>query len=170
MAKIALEGMRFYAYHGFYSEERMVGTHFEVDVYIETTFSRKVYTDDLYSTINYETVYFICKAAMKKPALLIETVAARIILGLKKHFQGKKLSGILVRIKKESPPLGGEVASASVELDQDFAPDCPRCAKPLVCFDKPGGCWCIKNNVDSRGMGRYHTQAYKCKCLECPNN
>ena len=105
MAQIALEGMRFYAYHGFYSEERMVGTHFEVDVYIETTFSRKVYMDDLYSTINYETVYFICKAAMKKPALLIETVAGRIILGLKKHFQGKKTIGHSSAHQKRKPTI-----------------------------------------------------------------
>jgi len=169
MAKIALEGMRFYAYHGFYPEERKTGTHFQVDVYIETKFHRKAYTDDLYSTINYETVYIICKGAMKKPSQLIETVAARIMLGLKKHF-GNKMGKTLVRIKKENPPLGGEVACAVVELDDEFAPSCGKCSKPLVCFDKPGGCWCIQKNVDNRSMTRYHNQMYKCQCKECPNN
>jgi len=168
MATIALEGMRFYAYHGFYPEERKTGTHYEVDVTIETSFSRKVYTDDLYSTINYETVYFICKTAMKKPSKLIETVAARIIVGLKKQFHSAKLGNIIVRIRKENPPLGGEVANAMVELDSEFAPSCLRCGKPLVCFDKPRGCWCIQNNIDSRQLGRYQSQYYKCKCLDCP--
>ena len=170
MAKIALEGMRFYAYHGFYPEERKTGTHFEVDVHIETSFSRKVYTDDLYSTINYETVYFICKAAMKKPSKLIETVAARIIIGLQKQFNSSKIQNITVRIKKENPPLGGEVRNATVELDSDFAPSCGRCGKHLVCFDKPGGCWCIKNNVNAQQLSRYQSQFYKCKCNDCPQN
>ncbi len=170
MATIALEGMRFYAFHGYYSEERKTGTHFEVDVYIETTFTRQVYMDDLFSTINYETVYFICKAAMKKPSKLIETVAARIIVGLKKQFHSKGLGEITVRIRKENPPLGGEVKNAMVELDSDFAPSCGRCGKPLVCFDKPNGCWCIQNNVDDRRLSRLQSQYYKCKCLDCPNN
>ena len=170
MAKIALEGMRFYAFHGFYEEEQRTGTYFEVDVYMETTFSRKVYTDDLGSTINYETVYFICKAAMKKRSKLIETVAARIILGLKKHFHSNKLGDITVRIRKENPPLGGEVANAMVELDSEFAPSCGRCGKPLICFDKPEGCWCMKNNMDARSLGRYQSKFYKCKCLDCPQN
>jgi len=168
MATIALEGMRFYAYHGFYQEEQQIGTYFVVDVQIETTFNRKVYTDDLNSTINYETVYFICKAAMKKPSKLIETVAARIIVGLKRQFHSNRVGNITVSIKKENPPLGGEVANAKVELDSEFAPSCSRCGKPLVCFDKPGGCWCIKNNIDTRALSRFQSNFYKCKCLDCP--
>ena len=170
MATIALEGMRFYAFHGYYSEERKTGTHFEVDVYIETSFTRQVYMDDLFSTINYETVYFICKAAMKKPSKLIETVAARIIVGLKKQFHSKGLGEVTVRIRKENPPLGGEVKNAMVELDSEFAPSCDRCGKPLVCFDKPDGCWCIRNNIDNRRLSRLQSQYYKCKCLDCPLN
>ena len=83
MAKIALEGMRFHAYHGFYNEERKTGGYYTVDVYIEKGLPRGVFQDDLTDTVNYETVHFICKAAMKKPTKLIETVAARIIVGIK---------------------------------------------------------------------------------------
>jgi dihydroneopterin aldolase len=168
MALIALEGMRFYAYHGFYNEERKIGGHYIVDVHITTGLPRKVFTDNLYSTVNYETVHFICKAAMKKPTKLIETVAARIIVGIKKQFD--RLESVKVRIKKENPPLGGDVQYAVVELDDSFAPTCNRCKKPLVCFDKPGGCWCINKNVDSRRLANYQSQFYKCKCLDCPMN
>lgn len=167
MATIALEGMRFYAYHGFYNEERKTGGHYVVDVYIETNLSRKVFQDDLTNTVNYETVHFICKAAMKKPTKLIEAVAARIIVGIKKQFE--RLESVKVRIKKENPPLSGEVANAMVELDDSFAPSCNRCKKPLVCFHKDG-CWCINKNVDSRRLANYQSQFYKCKCLDCPNN
>ena len=66
MALIALEGMRFYAYHGFYNEERKTGGNYVVDVYIETNLPRQAFQDDLFKTVNYETVHFICKVAMKK--------------------------------------------------------------------------------------------------------
>lgn len=168
MAKIALEGMRFHAYHGFYNEERKIGGYYSVDVYIETGLPRGVFQDDLSGTVNYETVHFICKAAMKKPTKLIETVAARIIVGIKKAFD--RLDSVNVRIRKENPPLGGEVGCAMVELDDDFAPSCNRCKKPLVCFDKPGGCWCINKKVDSRRLSNFQSQFFKCKCLDCPMN
>ena len=62
MAIIALEGMHFFAHHGFYEEEQIVGNNFVLDVYMDTETSRAAVADDLYSTINYETVYFICKS------------------------------------------------------------------------------------------------------------
>ena len=54
MSQIALEGMRFYAYHGFYEEEQIIGNNYVIDVYIKTNFSEAAETDDLYKTINYE--------------------------------------------------------------------------------------------------------------------
>ncbi|MEM1120523.1 MAG: dihydroneopterin aldolase [Bacteroidota bacterium] len=166
MALIALEGMRFYAYHGFYNEERKIGGYYVVDVHVETDLPRTAFKDDLYKTVNYETIHFICKAAMKKPTKLIETVAARIIVGIKKQFT--KLKSVKVRIKKENPPLGGEVGAAIIELDGDFAPVCNRCKKPLVCFDKPGGCWCMDNRIDARQLSNFQSQYFKCKCKDCP--
>ena len=59
-------------------------------------------------------------------------------------------------------------ASAMVELDDDFAPACNRCKKPLVCFDKPGGCWCTNKNIDARRLANFQAQFFKCKCLDCP--
>ena len=105
---------------------------------------------------------------MRRPTKLIESVAARIMVGLKKNFD--RVNSIKVRIRKENPPLGGEVGCAVIELDDDFAPTCNRCKKPLVCFDRPGGCWCIKKNVDSRRLANFQSQFFKCKCLDCPLN
>ena len=36
MGKIAIEGMQFYAYHGYYKEERHLGGSYMVDVVIES--------------------------------------------------------------------------------------------------------------------------------------
>jgi dihydroneopterin aldolase len=114
MSKVALEGMQFYAFHGFYEEERLMGTYFVVDVYIDTNFMMAASMDDLSGTINYETVYFICRVEMKRTAKLIETVAQRIHNKLSALFTSA--SGITVRVSKLNPPLGGPVARSFVEV------------------------------------------------------
>lgn len=115
MATIALEGMHFYAYHGFYEEERMVGNHFILDVYVNTAVFRAAMTDDLYATVNYETIYFLCQTEMKKPTKLLETLVQRMIDRLQEQFEGK-VSGIKIRLTKKNPPLRGRVEKAYVEM------------------------------------------------------
>lgn len=117
MAIIALEGMHFHAFHGYYEEENNMGGEFILDVYITTaSIERSASMDDLDGTINYETVYFICKAEMKKTSRMIETVANNILDRL--NFQyGEKTQSIKVRLKKLNPPLGGKVDCAYIELE-----------------------------------------------------
>ncbi|MEM6376606.1 MAG: dihydroneopterin aldolase [Bacteroidota bacterium] len=114
MSKVALEGMQFFAYHGFYEEERLMGTYFVVDVYVDTNFMMAASTDDLGGTVNYETIYFVCRVEMKKTSKLIETVAQRIHNKLSGLFTSA--SGITVRISKLNPPLGGLVERSFVEV------------------------------------------------------
>jgi dihydroneopterin aldolase len=109
MNKIALEGMRFYAYHGFYEEERVLGGHYELDVELsgETKAVRK------------ETVYHLCRAEMEVPSKLIEHVAQRVMARLKKHYPNpdpnKRPTLLKITLKKLSPPIKGEVARAVYE-------------------------------------------------------
>ena len=65
MALIALEGVHFYAYHGFYEEEQIIGNNFILDVYVEANTGLAARTDDLFSTVNYETIYRICQMEMR---------------------------------------------------------------------------------------------------------
>ncbi|MFN7117894.1 MAG: dihydroneopterin aldolase [Saprospiraceae bacterium] len=127
MAIIALEGMRFFAHHGFYEEEQIVGGHFVLDVYVEADISGATMTDELYEeadedseedqsplSVNYETVYLLCKQEMKEPAKLLETVAQRIADRIEGYFENA--SGVRVRLKKIQPPLPGRVDWAYVEV------------------------------------------------------
>lgn len=117
MAVIALEGMHFFAYHGYYEEEQKMGGDFIIDVYVTTNTALAAQKDDLEGTINYETIYFICKTEMKKTSKMIENVAQRIIDRL--HFiLGDRTQNIKVRLTKLNPPLGGKVKSASIELEK----------------------------------------------------
>ena len=40
MGIISLEGMDFFAYHGCFTEEQIIGTHFIVDLHLETDTSQ----------------------------------------------------------------------------------------------------------------------------------
>ncbi len=116
MTTITLEGMEFYAYHGFYDEEAKIGTTFIVDVEVRMSFVKGAASDALEGTVNYETIYFICKKEMKQTSKLLENVAYRIIGRMRAQF-GSRIKSMLVRIKKLNPPLGGKVRCAIVEID-----------------------------------------------------
>ncbi len=110
---VGLEGMRFYAFHGFYEEERKVGRYFVVDVKLDVH-SVLDGKDDISDTFNYESIYEIVKTEMNNTQKLIETVGFNI----KKNLIARTNHPIdgVIRIRKESPLMGGEVASSVVEI------------------------------------------------------
>ena len=60
MAQIALEGMRFHAFHGVHEAEQTIGAEFVVDVVVRAGIAKAALTDNVGLTINYETIYQIC--------------------------------------------------------------------------------------------------------------
>ncbi|MCR9289313.1 dihydroneopterin aldolase [Saprospiraceae bacterium] len=167
MAVISLEGMEFYAKHGYYDEETIIGGEYIVDVHIKTNVDKAAVSDDLGETVNYETVYLICKAVMKKPAKLIETVANRIALNLKHQF--RNMSELSVKVIKKNPPLGGTVASASIEVDGSYTKKCGRCSRPMLCYGD-NSCWCMDTLIYQKTLdqmrGHYGNQCLCKQCLE----
>lgn len=119
MAIIALEGMHFFAFHGYYDEEQKMGCDFILDVYVTADVKMAAAKDDLEGTVNYEMVYFICKSEMKKTSRMIETVAQRILDRLC-NLLSEKAKRVRVRLRKMNPPLGGKVHSAYVELEAEI--------------------------------------------------
>ncbi len=121
MAIIALEGVRFYAYHGYYEEERVVGNEYILDVFVDAATQAAADEDDLFDeeskdalTVNYEMLYQICRIEMRKPARLLETVVQRIVDRIDDQFDNVR--GSRVKLRKCFPPLGGRVESSSVEV------------------------------------------------------
>jgi len=139
MGLIAVEKMRFYAYHGFYSEEQKIGQYYLVDVYIRTDFEQAADEDSLSETINYETIYLAAKIEMNKPTRLLETLATRISDSLKNKFSN--IEEIRVRVSKLQPPLGGEVGRTYVEVHHDHRTECGKTGKPMLCYNDEN-CWC----------------------------
>lgn len=111
--KIALQGIRFFAFHGFYPEEQVLGCEFIVDIDTEI----EVYghgNDDINNTVNYERLFTIAKAEMEIPRKLIETVAHGILEKIRHEFLAVKV--IRVTIRKMHPPLAGQVENSLIEL------------------------------------------------------
>jgi dihydroneopterin aldolase len=115
MGVIQIEGMEFYAYHGHYREERVVGSRFLVDVELEARLEKASRTDKLSDTINYLSVYHLIKEEMEIKSHLLEHVAGRIINRLSDNFPG--LEKIRVKISKINPTMGGQIDKVSVTLE-----------------------------------------------------
>ncbi len=114
MDRIVLEGMTFFAKHGYYDEEQILGNTFIVDVYANTDLESVAFEDNLLSAINYEQVYLIVRHEMRKPARLLENVGHRIAQQVKSK-AGGYISSVDVTIRKCNPPLGGRVKYSIVE-------------------------------------------------------
>ena len=116
MAVISLDGMRFHANHGCFSEEQVIGTDFIVNLSIEADTSRAQLTDDISSTVNYQEVYNFVASEMSKPSHLLEHVAHRILERLMVEFPS--IQSVSVKVSKLNPPLGGQLDAASVQMEK----------------------------------------------------
>jgi 7,8-dihydroneopterin aldolase/epimerase/oxygenase len=114
MGMIEIEGMRFYAYHGHFEAERVVGNEFQVDVTLETDCLKAAASDDLEDALNYQAVYDLIKREMQVKSHLLEHVAKRILDALFNEFQF--IHTAKIKVSKLNPPMGGQIEKASVTL------------------------------------------------------
>jgi len=112
MVEINLNDAEFFAYHGYYPEEQLLGGRFLVNISVSFTPAGNLAQDEITNTVNYEQLYHIASDEMQHTRKLIETVCQAIADGVKLKFPFiEKLS---VGIKKMDPPLKGKVGHSSV--------------------------------------------------------
>lgn len=117
MLTIHLEGLEFFAYHGYYKQERQIGNRYGVDVVVEIAVPNEPIEDKLPQTVNYETLYEIVKTEMKVPSKLLEHIADRIANKILEHFP--QVLRLTVNISKFNPPIGGVCERAKVCLKKE---------------------------------------------------
>ncbi len=110
---VALRDVKCFAYHGFYAEEQILGTHFLVS--IEVIFKPEGDTEELQHTVNYEVLNNIILAEMKNTQKLLETVVSRMLEQVKTSFPF--IDKAIVGIKKLHPPMSGEIHHSFVQLE-----------------------------------------------------
>ncbi|MFC2128347.1 dihydroneopterin aldolase [Bacteroidota bacterium] len=116
MGQIQIEGMEFYAHHGHFAEERIIGNKFLLDLFIDTDCKKAAETDKLEDALNYQEVYEIVKQEMKIKSHLLENVAGRILDELYNRFD--TIKNVRIKVSKMNPPMGGKIEKVSVCLSR----------------------------------------------------
>jgi dihydroneopterin aldolase len=113
---IEIEGMEFYAYHGYYPSEKQIGSRYMVSVQIKSDCSCAAETDDLDQALNYQDVYDLIKKEMATPSKLLEHVVKRILDAI--HVAFPTAEHATVKLSKMNPPMGGMIEKVSVTLSK----------------------------------------------------
>ncbi len=114
MGLIEIEGMEFYAYHGHFKEEQVVGNKFLLNVSIETDCIKPGETDRLHDALDYQKVYDLIKAEMEQKSFLLENICSRILDRLYLEFDS--ISKVTIKVSKINPPMGGQIKKVSVTM------------------------------------------------------
>ena len=115
LGEVALEGMEFYARHGYYEEERKIGNKYTVDVFMILDMEMAVSYDKLEGTVNYEKVYEIVREVMNVDASLLEHLAGKLVKKIRQEFP--EIQSVKVRVSKYNPPIKGLCRKATVSLE-----------------------------------------------------
>lgn len=115
---ILLENIKIYAYHGVLPEENKIGANYIVNLKVDALVDKSGKTDDLTDTVNYATLSNIIHQEMKIKSNLLEHVAFRILDKLKEV--SPKINQAEIKISKLSPPMPGNVESASVICERKY--------------------------------------------------
>ena len=117
MGKIVIEEMEFYAFHGHYQEEQIVGNRFLLGLELETNLTAPAESDQLDDAVNYQLAYQLIKTEMRrKKSNLLENIGKRILDALYAEMTG--IDKATIRIRKMHPPMGGPIKSVGVTMSR----------------------------------------------------
>ncbi len=119
MDRVELVDMEFFAHHGCFNEEQVIGNRFIVNFWAECDCTIPSETDNIEDALNYQELYNIIKTEMEIPSHLLEHVAGRILKSVKVKFP--QVVNAQVRIDKLNPPLGGRVGASRVVMNMPAA-------------------------------------------------
>ena len=111
---IELEEMEFYAYHGCYEQEQVVGNRFLVNIAIETDCTIAADSDSINDALNYVNVYQLTREQIMQNSHLLEHLTKRIINSIKSQFP--YIKKIKVKVSKMNPPMGGQMKCVSLTM------------------------------------------------------
>jgi dihydroneopterin aldolase len=116
MGLIEIEGMEFYAYHGHFEQEQVVGNKFLLNVSIETNCTLAGKTDHLNDALDYQKVYTLIKEEMEVKSYLLENICSRILDRLYSEFNC--IQKATIKVSKLNPPMGGQINKVSVTMSR----------------------------------------------------
>lgn len=116
VGKIRVNNIRIHSNHGCLKEEMLIGSDYRVDLEISADLSLPAVSDKLGDTVDYVHLNNIVKEEMAIRSNLLEHVAQRIIHRIFKEIP--QISHVAAEVSKINPPIGGDVESVAVLLEQ----------------------------------------------------
>lgn len=113
---IEIEGMEFWAYHGCFEAEQLVGNKFTVYACLHYDCAVPASTDSINDALSYQTAYEIIAREMMINSHLLEHLSNRIIEALYAAFP--QVEYVKLKVSKLNPPIGGKVGSTSITLEK----------------------------------------------------
>ena len=115
MDKIVIKGLKIFAYHGVFEEERERGQNFILDLVMSVDLDAASREDDLEKTVSYadvtETVIRVFTAEKYK---LIERAAGAVADAVLTEY--KKIKSVTVTLKKPDAPVKADFDYMAVEI------------------------------------------------------
>lgn len=118
MARITLENMQFYAFHGCYTQEQVVGNRFRIDLEFDTDTSAAEHSDSINDTVSYLDMYELVRDEVGITSHILEHVSRRILDRIGERFPSVEWAQ--VKVSKLAPPLGGQLTGVSLTLEQRY--------------------------------------------------
>ncbi len=116
MGTIKLKNIRTFSYHGCLIEEGKIGSDYRVDLEIKTDLRKSAVSDALSDTVDYVLLNRIVMEEMAIRSNLLEHVAHRIIARIFSELP--EISRITLAVSKLNPPIGGDVESVTIEMEE----------------------------------------------------
>ncbi len=116
MGIIEIEGMEFYAFHGHFKQEQVVGNKFLVNISLETNCKKAGLTDNLNDALDYQKVYNLIKKEMDQKSFLLENICSRILDRL--YLEFNIIEKATIKVSKINPPMGGQIKKVSVTMSR----------------------------------------------------
>ncbi len=116
--RVELVDMEFYAYHGCFKEENIIGNKFIVNFSANCDILKAGESDLLTDALDYQKVYATIKEEMDITSNLLENVAYRILQAIGQRFASVNYAQIT--IDKLNPPIGGRVRSSRVKMEKFY--------------------------------------------------
>ncbi len=108
MLTVSLHGIKVFAPHGLYPEERVLGNNFEIDV--DVMFKAQIDKD--WPFADYTIIRKIVTTIMQEEGRLLEQFVRDMADLIKRQFPAAEK--VKVALRKINPPMGGEVAFSQV--------------------------------------------------------
>lgn len=116
MGIIKLNNIRTYSFHGCMNEEAKIGSDYRIDLEAKADFTEASLSDNLVDTVDYVHLNKIVVEEMDIRSKLLEHVCRRIINRI--LIEIPMITEIRVGVSKINPPIGGDVASVTVDLQR----------------------------------------------------